>query len=226
MLTKAQRRRRSLLFAGRLLVVYLALFGLTRWFPTFFPHCVAPLLPAVVQVIDSDYEVTDIQIDSEYIVVDTATRKFVPFATVDGVPPPVFHFNPDLQIEAINIYLVIVFTVLLAWPMPLRLRFISHCFAFLLVPVAGALDLAGVVLWWGSQWLTEAWLQVRTLVLSTPENLALFKGIEAHQERMDWINWAVSTSRPFIALFTAVLSVGLGMVVIHLRGKDGAEEGE
>lgn len=212
---RAQRRRRSLLFVGRLLVVYLVLFGLTRWFPTFFPRCVAALIPTWVHVLDSDYEVGDIGVDRQAIVMDAVSRKLEPLVTVQGGPGPSFSFNPDLQVEALNLYPVIVFTVLLAWPMPLRVRLMSLGFAVVLVPVACALDMAGIVLWWGGQWLSEAWLQVGNLIPATSENLAYFKTLEAHQEHVNWIEWAVSTSRPFIALLTALLSLGLGSAIVY-----------
>lgn len=226
MQTKAQRRRRSLFFVGRLLVVYLALLGLIHAFPTFVPRCAAVMIPTFVRVLDSDYEAGAIEISDESIVMDMASRKFEQFTTVQGTPGPAFSYNPRIQAEVLNPYPIIVFTLLLAWPMALRLRLISLCFAVVLVPLVCGLDLAAVALWWGSEWLSDAWLQIRNTIPATPENLSQLAAMGEYQKKMDWIDWAVSTCRPFFALLTAGLSAGPGILVLRTRRSPSETEAE
>lgn len=195
----------------KLLAVFVALQALVLVFPKAFPSLVTRALPAVAFLSDDDYTLMGTTLTRRNMGFEVKSLKLSHFHTMEGLPGPTVIFEGFHQNSAINIYPVMVLTVLFVLPGALIRKAWALGLGCLWVLLLGLFDCSVALHWLGAEFLQTSFAEARAILPGSPENLTVFKGFEKDIERLTLVKSFLSTGG---RQFLSVLAVGMCLLLL------------
>jgi len=192
----------------RVLAFAALLLALLLLFPTSFARAFTPLLHPVSASFARDYVLDDVTIDGRLILMQGHSTRMQGFTMKDGRPGPEYSFHGAQRVQAVNMYPLIVFAILLAWPATWRRRWCAVLLALIPVLLVGALDTYVMFLRLGAVGFSKVWNTIADQVAMSPAALETGAVIQREFSRVEFAKSFLNTGgRQFIALVIVALSL-------------------
>lgn len=203
-------------FAARLVIAYIALFLLTLAFPTAYARAFSPVLEWISTRAPGETRIRSLQLGPQAIHVEAESGLLRHFLTAESQPGQPFAVTSDLFINAVNVYPIVVFSLLASWPMKWKRRILAALVSVPLVLLAGVLDTWLLVQWSGAEAFAKGWYSVASMFPTTPGNAEAGQRVQESFDQLRAMKTFVSTGgRQFFSVLIAVLSVAASSVSGH-----------
>jgi len=205
----------------RLGTAYLVVMALLVCFPRLYPAGVAFLLRLGTGWLETTYAFEELDYDDRSISFRVTSSRLTRLTAAQREAGPRYSFEGYHHARALNVYPLVVFSLLWALPMPHPRRLAAMAVAVPLLLLAGTADTYLMVHWLGAESFLQVLASISTQIPDVPANTEALKVMEREFARLKTLKSFVSTGgRQFVAIILFLFAAASVYLVPY--GPDGS----
>lgn len=187
--------------------VFIVIFMLLSIRPALFSDILRGSLALIVHALDPEYRLDRIGQDNIHLKMEGMSFVLNRVTMTTGSQGPEYGFTAKHLFSVINVYPLIILTVIAAWPMSWRRRGCALGIGLILAAAAAALDCAVMFFWCGRELYDDVWRMIAPHVSHSAGNDAATAMIGREFARLKVIKSFFSTGgRQFLTVLLALIS--------------------